>query len=136
MSSDQSPRTRFRVIEGGLSTDTPAVNIPTVSRGHAEEERLSAAILRLVLLDVGITVLDALEEMCARADSSVDGDVARFLILKNELERIGIRWTSARPEHDLARNGYLALTWPDRLVRRYPELKPFHPEAHPGMALG
>lgn len=136
MSSDQPVRPRFQVIEGGLTTDSPSVTAPSVSRGHAEEERLRVAVLRLVLIDVGITVLDAHEEMCARADSSVDGDVARFLLLKNELERIGIRWTSARPEHDLARNGYLALTWPDRLVRRYPELKPLHPEAHPGMAFG
>lgn len=130
MSSDPSARPRLQVIEGGLNT------VPSVSRGHVEEQRLSAAILRLVLPEVGITVLDALEEMCARADSTVDGDVARFLILKSELEAIGVRWTSARPEHDLARSGYLALTWPDRLVRRYPELRALHPEAHPGITLG
>lgn len=141
-------RASFRVISGGQSRSheaqtavTPAT--PSVTRGQneigpgvAEEDRLRVAVLQLMLPALGISVSDCLDEMCARLDSELEGDIARFLVLKDAISVIGLRFLVARPEFELVRPGFLVLSWPERLLKRHPELAVFRPEAHPAMAIG
>ena len=135
--SSNAPAHPFRVIEGGLgkAPETPVTALGATP-GSVEEERLRAAVLRLPIEDLGLTVEQCLDEMCERIDSPADADVVRYHLLRDAIAAIGLRYVVARPEFELARPGFLALSWPDRLVRRHPELAVFRPELHQVMSIG
>jgi hypothetical protein len=129
----------FRVIEGGKSSQAaePAyVQSSGMLPGEREENQLRVAILQLQVKEVGLSVSQTLQEICAKLDSELEVDYARLVVLRQQLQLIGLQFRSACPEMNLAMEGYLILSWPDRLQRQFPELKRFHPTAHPHMALG
>jgi hypothetical protein len=47
-----------------------------------------------------------------------------------------LKFCLARPEMHLVREGYLILAWPDRLVRKHPDLAGLHPIAHQSLEIG
>lgn len=124
----------FRVIEGGASRETPTV--PRGSKAEMQQERLRQAILRLPVPEVGLSVEETLQELSDKLDSEQDADFARLVILRHRVEDLGLRFHLALPHMNLVREGYFALAWPERLVRRHPELAGLDPEAHSLMSVG
>ena len=136
-------RPKFRVIEGGKSAGNAEENLIANyfhSLGNSpcalESNRLRRAILGLRVDEVGLTVEETLQEISDKLDSTTDEDFVRAYFIKNRLEYLGLRFCLARPEMDLVRQGYLMLTWPDRLVRKHPELAGLYPLAHQDIEVG
>ena len=135
---------KFIVIQGGKSSDQPAAvesafnnfHSPGNSPSALESNRLRRAILSLRVEEVGQTVEDILDEICAKLDTGEVYDFDRGIFLKDRLELYGLRFCLARPEMNLVREGYLMLAWPDRLLRKHPELAGLHPLAHQSLTLG
>lgn len=134
---------KFRLIEGGKSTGNAEADLsahyfhsPGNSPSALESNRLRQAILNLRVEEVGQTVEETLEEISDKLDSTVDEDFARVAFIKYRLESLGLRFCLARPEMDLVRQGYLMLTWPDRLLHKHPELAGLYPMAHQALELG
>lgn len=137
-------RTHLRVIEGGrglpgaapVAPPTGYVQSSRVTPAEREENRLREEILRLPVPDVGQSVDQTLQEISDKLDTGEDYDFSRVAYITDQLEAMGLRFCLARPEMDLAREGYLLLAWPDRLLRKHPELAELHPLAHASMPLG
>lgn len=135
---------KFIVIQGGKSSGQPEAAEPTFSHFHSpgnspsalESNRLRRAILSLRVEDVGQTVEDILQEISDKLDTGEDYDFSRVSFIKNRLELYGLRFCLARPEMNLAREGYLMLAWPDRLLRKQPEMAGLHPLGHHSLTLG
>ena len=142
--SDPVKFPKFRVIEGGKSSNNAEVDQLTVSYFHSpgnspsavEANRLRRAILSLRVDEVGQTVEETLQEISDKLDTGTDEDFARVAFIKARLEYLGLRFCLARQEMNLVREGYLMLAWPDRLVRKHPELAGLHPIAHQALTLG
>jgi hypothetical protein len=134
----------FIVIQGGKSSGQaesvePAVNhfhSPGNSPSALESNRLRRAILSLRVAEVGQTVEAILQEISDKLDTGEDYDFSRVAFIKARLEMYGLRFCLARPEMNLVREGYLLLAWPDRLLRKHPELTGLHPLAHHSLTLG
>ena len=62
-----------------------------------EEERFRAAVLRLPVEDLGLTVEQCLDEMCERIDSPADADVVRYHLLRDAIAVIGLRYVGLAP---------------------------------------
>lgn len=140
---DNFCRPKFRLIEGGKSvgnTETDRFTNYFHSFGNSpcalESNRLRQAILGLRVDEVGLTVEETLQEISDKLDSTTDEDFVRACFIKNRLEYLGLRFCLARPEMDVVRQGYLMLTWPDRLVRKHPELAGLYPLAHQDIEVG
>ena len=103
---------------------------------EVEAQRLCQAILRLPVEGIGQTVEETLQEVSDKLDSEEFADISRCGILTEHLERMGLRFIVANPALELAREGFLVLAWPDRVLRRHPELSGLHPLAHPAMPVG
>ncbi|MFS2135782.1 hypothetical protein [Duganella sp. Dugasp56] len=135
---------KFIVIQGGKSSGQPESVEPAVNHFHSsdnspsalESNRLRRAILSLRVAEVGETVEDILDEISDKLDTGEDYDFSRGIFIKDQLEVYGLRFCLARPEMNLVREGYLMLCWPDRLLRKYPELAELHPLAHQSLTLG
>lgn len=135
---------KFTVIQGGKSSVQPEAVEPAVNYFHSpgnspsalESNRLRRAILSLRVAEVGQTVEDILQEISDRLDTGEDYDFSRVAFIKGRLEVYGLRFCLARPEMNLVREGYLLLAWPDRLLRKHPELAGLHPLAHQSLTLG
>lgn len=135
---------KFIVIQGGKPSGQPQAAEPAVNHFHSpgnspsalESNRLRRAILSLRVEEVGQTVEDILGEICARLDTGEVYDFDRGIFIKDRLELYGLRFCLARPEMNLVREGYLMLAWPDRLLRKHPELAGLHPLAHQSLTLG
>ena len=142
--SDPVKFPKFRVIEGGKSSNNAEVDQLTVSYFHSpgnspsamEANRLRRAILILRVEEVGQTVEETLQEISDKLDTGTDADFARGAFIKHRLEELGLKFCLARPEMNLVREGYLILAWPDRLVRKHPDLAGLHPIAHQSLELG
>lgn len=135
---------RFTVVQGGKLSGQPKVVGPTVNHFHSpgdspsalESNRLRRAILSLCIEEAGQTVEDTLQEICDKLDTGEDYDFSRGTYIKDQLEAHGLRFCLARPEMNLVREGYLMLSWPNRLLKKYPELAELHPRAHQSLTLG
>lgn len=128
----------FKVIEGGLSKpDAPA---PTAKAGQlpgeVEAERLRRALLLLKVHSAGLTVEQVRDEICAVLETATVAANSRGSYLSDELEKIGIRFQMADPGLGLARDGFLVLVWPQRVLDAYPELAGMHPLAHQYLQFG
>ena len=131
--STTRPAHPFRVVQGGGAA-SPDVRLST---GDRQQQLLRQAVLRLAVPEVGLTVEEALQEISDKLDSDKDDDVAQLAILRDRAEvELGLRFNAARPDTNVARKGYFILAWPERLVRRHPELADLYPEAHPSMMVG
>jgi hypothetical protein len=129
----------FRVIEGGLSKAETTEPVVTAGQlpGEVEAERLRQAIVRLQVPGTGLTVTQALDEVDAKLHSTQMEHIERSSRLLDSMEQhLGLRYQLANPDLELAREGFLNLTWPDRLLAAHPELAGLHPKAHPYLALG
>lgn len=129
----------FRVIEGGLSKlgGTPEpVQVAGRLPGDVEAERLRRAIMSLPVPKVGLTVEQAIDEICSGLYSKAPGVYQRGAYLCDAIEDLGVRFQLANPALELARDGFLVLYWPQRLLDLHPELAPLHPLAHQYMHLG
>lgn len=135
---------KFSLIQGGKSLGLSEAVEPAVNHFHSpgnspsalESNRLRRAILSLRVEEVGQTVEDILQEISDKLDTGEDYDFSRGIFMKDQLEVYGLRFCLARPEMNLAREGYLMLCWPDRLLRKHPELAGLHPLAHQSLMLG
>lgn len=135
---------KFRVIEGGKSSGNTEVaqfpvnyfHSPGSSPSAQESNRLRRAILILRVEEVGQTVEETLQEISDKLDTGTDADFARGAFIKHRLEELGLKFCLARPEMNLVREGYLMLAWPDRLLRKHPELSGLHPIAHQALTFG
>ena len=135
---------KFRVIEGGKSSDNAEVAQFPVNYFHStgsspsalESNRLRRAILILRVEEVGQTVEETLQEISDKLDTGTDADFARVAFIRHRLEALGLKFCLARPEMNLGREGYLILAWPDRLVRKHPDLAGLHPIAHQSLEVG
>lgn len=135
---------KFRVIEGGKSSGNAEVvqfpvndfHSPGSSPAALESNRLRRAILILRVDEVGQTVEETLQEISDKLDTGTDADFARGAFIKHRLEELGLKFCLARPEMNLVREGYLILAWPDRLVRKHPDLAGLHPIAHQSLEIG
>jgi hypothetical protein len=142
--SDTVKNHKFTVIQGGMSSGQPEAIGPAVNHFHSpcnspstlESNRLRREILSLRIAEVGQTVEDILQEICDKLDTGEDYDFSRSVFIMDQLEAHGLRFCLARPEMNLIREGYLMLSWPDRLLRKYPELAGLHPRAHLSLTLG
>lgn len=142
MSSSTSKTARkagvFQVIEGGLSNvDAPAPVVTGAQLpGAVEAERLRRAILLLKVPGTGLTVSQALDEIQALYHEQAVDKIERASALCSALEDLGLRCQTANPNLELARDFFLNLTWPDRLLAQHPELAGLHPKVHPYLQLG
>ncbi|MRX07156.1 hypothetical protein GJ697_04830 [Pseudoduganella sp. FT25W] len=135
---------KFTLIQGGKSAVISEAAEPFASYFHSpgnspsafESNRLRRAILGLRVAEVGQTVEDILQEISDKLDTGEDYDFSRVMFIKDRLELYGLRFCLARPEMNLVREGYLMLAWPDRLLRKHPELAGLHPLAHQSLTLG
>lgn len=139
--SKPTARASLRVIAGGRATQPTAISggyrhSGRTLPGQVEEDRLRAAILALPVPDTGLTVEQALDEICSVLHDEVLDKIERGAFLCNALEVLGVRFQMANPDLGLAREGFLNLVWPDRLLSEHPELAGLHPTAHPYMLLG
>lgn len=142
--SDPVKFPKFRVIEGGKSSnnddaDQFAINYfhsPGNSPSALEANRLRRAMLNLRVEELGQTLEAALTEICAKLDTGTDEDYVRGSFIKHRLEVLGLKFCLARPEMHLVREGYLMLAWPDRLLRKHPELAGLDPLAHQALTFG
>lgn len=135
---------KFRVIEGGKSSSNAEVDQFNINYFHSpgnspsaqESNRLRRAMLSLRVDEVGQTVEETLQEINAKLDTGTDEDFARVAFINARLEYLGLKFCLARPEMNLVREGYLMLAWPDRLLRKHPELAGLHPVAHQALTFG
>jgi hypothetical protein len=135
---------KFRVIEGGKSSSNAEVDQFNINYFHSlgnspstqESNRLRRAMLSLRVDEAGQTVEETLQEINAKLDTGTDEDFARVAFINARLEYLGLKFCLARLEMNLVREGYLMLVWPDRLLRKHPELAGLHPLAHQALTFG
>lgn len=135
---------KLSVIQGGKPSGNPEAAELAVDHFHSpgnspsalEANRLRRAILSLRVAEVGQTVAEMLQEISEKLDTGTDEDFCRVAFIRQRFEYLGLRFCLARPEMNLVREGYLILAWPDRLLRKHPELAGLHPLAHQSLTLG
>ena len=146
----EARRPFLRVIQGGAGQPQPRAAVRAPARrlarpveplpgsipAQGEDVRLNQAILRLRVDGIGQTVEETLQEMSDKLHSEEDADIARWGVLEDRLKEMGLKFHGANPALELAREGFLVLAWPERLLRRHPELSGLHPLAHPMMPVG
>lgn len=134
-------RPTLRVIQGGQAA-RPANPVGyTMSSGklpgEVEEDRLRQAILKLHVPDTGLSVDQALDEICSRLDNAELDSSERLEHLCWQMQQeLGLRFQLANPALGLSRDGFLSLFNPAQLLHAHPELAGLHPKAHPFMAVG
>lgn len=130
----------FRVIQGGRYAAPTAASEPAaLTRGSVAEagaDRLRAVVLKLPVPESGLSVEQALDEVCRLLHDEELYGIERGAYLCSALEKMGLRFQLANPELGLVREGFLALVWPKRLLAEHPELAALHPVAHPFLMLG
>jgi hypothetical protein len=132
----------FRVIEGGLCKPGNSRALVQAAQpvgqppSRVEAGRLGRAIMQLPLPKVGLTLEQAIDEVCSMLWEVDLAKHQRSSYLCDAMEDLGIRFQMADPSLDLAREGFLVLVWPQRLLDQHPELAGLHPLAHQYMQLG
>jgi hypothetical protein len=111
---------------------------PKSTSDLAEEEKLAAFILKLYLTEAGLTVEQALVEVCMHIhQESLDiYAMQRGSFLCRELEGIGIYLRLCDPSIGIARPAFLNLGLPKLLLARHPQLAPLNPNKHQYMIFG
>lgn len=127
----------FTVIQGGkASAPATAQHASQVVTAEYEAEQLQREMLKLVVPDTGLSVLEALEEICALLEDESMEQYERGRFLCHALEKLGIHFRMANPNLELSRDGFLILAFPKMLVAAHPELSRLNPKSHANLVFG
>lgn len=135
-------RPSLRLIQGGAAEHKAKMASPRHGSQESQlsmasqAERLRQAILRLTVDEFGQTVDQVLAEINEKLDSEAEHDYARLVLLRHNLQRVGLMFVSAAPFADLKCNGYLQLADCKRLIACYPQLAELQPGAHEFLTFG
>nr|WP_145545244.1 hypothetical protein [Variovorax boronicumulans] len=128
----------FTVIQGGLAEEASTAPQADPHRlDHAvEAEHFRKALLALIVPETGLTVVEALEEICALLEEKTVEQIERGAFLSRAVETLGIHFRLVDPSLELSRPGFLTLAVPQQLLQAHPALARFHPHDHQNLVFG
>lgn len=100
-----------------------------------DELRMQVEVLRQPLGDLGITIDEGLDELCAGLQNPREEVRAHCNNIVLALDCCGLRFHSAKRSWRLPRAGLLVIEQPDALIRSYPALAFFEPIRFGGLAI-